>query len=309
MMHSLPLATRMRSLVSLSLIACVFVVAGCNLPRFNHERTEAKTIETEPLTKVQLVTFNGDVTVRTHDAPTVDVDIRYRGYGESEAAAEEACEQLTCDFVAEDGVLQILAQKPKDQWMASISFEVVVPSTCELDLKTSNGEVDIEGVSANVSMASSNGALRAKSFSGKLTAKTSNGRIEVEGVSGSVDLSTSNGRIELTGSIVGDANSLSTSNGRVKVQLPSTAAFAVDAKTSNGSIDCNFATQKISEEKKNQYIGVIGESSGEPAKLKIRTSNGSIDISELPQESQTPTTPTPTTDEPTAAEIEVLGEA
>lgn len=126
-------------------------------------------------------------------------------------------------------------------------------TTSELDLKTSNGSVNISKMTVRQS------AL----------VKTSNGAIICGGAFyGSSEFKTSNGRIELSGNLSGSI-SLKTSNGSITVNAdkPQTS-YGIHADTSNGSIKIN--DNKLSDE---YTIAAPGADS-----ITAKTSNGSINL-------------------------------
>lgn len=134
---------------------------------------------------------------------------------------------------------------------------ITAPPDANVDLRTSNGAIEVEGMTE----------------SGKL--RTSNGAIVLDDVRGEFDANTSNGRIDFTGEMTsGGTNSLTTSNGRVNVTLTGTPSIELDASTSNGKVTCELPILATSTGDKH-LEGTIGNGDAE---LRIRTSNGSITV-------------------------------
>ncbi|MEZ6137968.1 MAG: DUF4097 family beta strand repeat-containing protein [Pirellulaceae bacterium] len=279
------------------LLALIVPCAGCAVPRFEHERSEKLVIETQtlddaapsqPITLVDLSTFNGGITVKSHDLPTVAMEVTYKARGASEAEAAQNAEELSCEYGVDGGKLTIQAVKPAEQWFASAAFELSVPRESALKLKTSNGTVNVNGVSNNVTVNTSNGAVHLHSVYGDIQAHTSNGTIEVKDAIGTVSLKTSNGRIRFDGTLAGNENTLQTSNGSIDVQLDAAQLVEVEANTSNGRIKNSIATQEILDEGKKHLHVIIGDAADQAAspatKLKIKTSNGSVTISPITKE-------------------------
>jgi len=116
---------------------------------------------------------------------------------------------------------------------------LVVPKSIDLDLETSNGKIEVEGVevTALASLKSSNGRVILTGVGGDLMVKTSNGSIEIHDFNGQMDARTSNGSIDFTGTLRSDSeNELRTSNGSINVTLIDTPGVEVDASTSNGKV-------------------------------------------------------------------------
>ena len=60
----------------LLLVGCLPAMTGCvGIPRFSATRTETKELATEPLTALDVSTFNGDVNLRSWDRPEVVMEI------------------------------------------------------------------------------------------------------------------------------------------------------------------------------------------------------------------------------------------
>ncbi|MFK7738525.1 MAG: DUF4097 domain-containing protein [Pirellulaceae bacterium] len=270
----------MRSAVLL-LVGCVPVLSGCiGIPRYSATRTETKELATEPLTALDLSTFNGDVNVRSWDKPEVVMEINYKAYGTSEEAANANCETLTCDIQAEDGTLILKATKPSNQWSAAADFTITAPIDCGLKIHTSNGNVDIADFVAGANIKTSNGKIKLRNMADVVVAGSSNGTIDAAGMQGPVDFDTSNGRIMYSGRLVGEDNKFTTSNGRVEISLPEDSLTEVTAKTSNGRVKCDIPEQEVFKQKKNSMHVLVGTAKSEEpaAKANVRSSNGSITI-------------------------------
>ncbi|MEU9673846.1 MULTISPECIES: DUF4097 family beta strand repeat-containing protein [Streptomyces] len=123
----------------------------------------------------------------------------------------------------------------------------------------------------------SSGAIRLAQV-GSVEVTTSSGRVEMDGVTGTVQVRTSNGQINGTG-IKGDSIQAQTSNGRINL-TPDTPAD-VRAQTSNGAVTLTVpkASYKVTVDSNNgdQTIDVPSDPAGE-YELGVRTSNGDITV-------------------------------
>lgn len=287
----------------LPLLGLVVLASGCTSFSHTSERTEKESLETTPLSKLILSTFNGSVTIEAHDSPMVEMETTYKAYGKSEAEAEANCEAMDTELSAVDGVLKLTATKPSGQWMASASYKILIPRECKLDLKSSNGAINVTDMRGDVRVKTSNGSVNVKDVVGAVSVESSNGRLVVKDINGPVELTTSNGQIDFAGTLVGDKNTLRSSNGRIIVNVDIDSVVAVDASTSNGSISCvaeDYQEQPGSSKRKRSYM--IGKTEGvEPAVLQIRTSNGSIAIGDYQAKELLDT---PAQQEPTSGEVD-----
>ena len=140
-----------------------------------------------------------------------------------------------------------------------------------LDVRTSNGAIDVVG-GAEATLATSNGNVGARLVPGPVDVTTSNGGVALADVGGRTKVRTSNGRIRLESR--GDHRSvfdLKTSNGDVDVFLPGQPSARVDVRTSNGGIVVDGADE-VEGSKRRKTVRFGG---GEPA-CEVTTSNGDV---------------------------------
>jgi DUF4097 and DUF4098 domain-containing protein YvlB len=156
------------------------------------------------------------------------------------------------------------------------SIEIIAPADTVVDLRTSNGAIEVDGMADSGSLDTSNGKITLANARGDFDVRTSNGAIVVTEFVGTVTLSTGNGGIDFDGELTpGGRNELTTSNSSITVKLRGTPSVRLDASTSNGKITTDLPVLTISAGDK-RLSDDIGD--GE-AELRIRTSNGSVKIS------------------------------
>ena len=143
-------------------------------------------------------------------------------------------------------------------------------------LRTSNGKVVMENVSGDFDIRTSNGSVTLTAVEGNLTVESSNGAIIVRDGKGTFDIETSNGRIEFSGELTsGGDNTMRTSNGSVTVSLQGEASVELDASSSNGSVTSKLPILITRTQDEKHLVGTIGNGD---ADLLIRTSNGSVTV-------------------------------
>jgi DUF4097 and DUF4098 domain-containing protein YvlB len=99
-------------------------------------------------------------------------------------------------------------------------IEITAPSDTSVQLRTSNGRVEVISMHRSGTVHSSNGKIVLEDVVGDFDVTTSNGGVTVSRATGTCDIETSNGRIEFDGEIVpGGDNRMRTSNGSVEVTL------------------------------------------------------------------------------------------
>lgn len=233
--------------------------------------TVDRTFDVRPGAEVALTNVNGGIRISTWDQPRVRVVAEKEVEGDRNDV-KQALKELRVEIVPKDGGLVIMTHFPKESngvggffsWLtgddtdAQVSYELTVPRTMNLDIRNTNGSIRLSDVT------------------GQLELDTTNGKIEVARCAGSIEASTTNGSItaDLVKFTRGQPLRFETTNGRITVNMPADFAGDIDASTTNGSIDTDFpvTTTKFSE---NRLRGSVN---GGGTPLRLRTTNGSIDI-------------------------------
>jgi Putative adhesin len=142
-----------------------------------------------------------------------------------------------------------------------VDFEVTVPGTAALELKTNTGSIDVSGVSGRMSLTSNTGSVDVRN--GALTSSSI-----LSSNTGSISF---NGSIDKTG-----AYQFTTNTGSVNVTLPASSVFHVDATTDTGSITSDFPGVTVDHP---NFTGAVahGDVGNSPqATVTLRTNTGSI---------------------------------
>lgn len=191
----------------------------------------------------------------------------------------------------------IVDVKTSRQWWistgAGVDITITTPSHTDVELESSNGFIELQGLKGSGSLRTSNGKVILDTVQGDFDVRTSNGRIEVSSMSGDGIFKTSNSKVDLrdvdgeynvetsnspiffSGNMTaGGSNTLITSNGAVTVELTGTPSVVLDAETSNGEVTSELPIlATITREER--LVDKIGN--GE-AELYIRTSNSNVTI-------------------------------
>jgi hypothetical protein len=144
---------------------------------------------------------------------------------------------------------------------ASAEFIAELPPGVAVDARTTNGSVNIDGVSSGV------------------TAHSTNGNIEAWNVSGPLSISSTNGSVRVSADSLApeDAVSLSTTNGTVYAELPAGIQGTFDLSTVNGSVHSDLPIPAATQGRVARHLqGQIGQSA---RSVKLRTVNGTVTLS------------------------------
>ncbi len=140
---------------------------------------------------------NGGIAIHAWDRDSVEVHERIQAWGNTSGEAADIGRQMRVTVngakIRAEG---LLSRGRNTSW--SVSYDIWVPRSVNLDLVASNGPIGITGTNGAVNATTENGPLSLVGLSGKVHARTSNGPLHVslagrrwEG--GSLDAETTNG--------------------------------------------------------------------------------------------------------------------
>jgi hypothetical protein len=144
---------------------------------------------------------NGGISIHAWDRDSVEVHERIQASGYSSSEAADIGHQVRVSVndarVRADGPS---SGRRNSSW--SVSYDIWVPRSVNLDLQATNGPIGINGTRGSVNASTVNGPLSLIGLSGQVHARTSNGPLHVslagkrwEG--GSLDAETTNGPVSL----------------------------------------------------------------------------------------------------------------
>jgi DUF4097 and DUF4098 domain-containing protein YvlB len=255
-----------------TLIATALVLTAATASATKLEEKFEKTYDVRPGALVSLANVNGRIEVRAWDQPRVRIHAVKHVQASGAQRAKEAMDGLKIEISTGAGGLKVFTRYPKrmengfgildlmfgDNVNASVSYELMVPRTMNLEIENTNGGIVVSEVR------------------GSHRIDTTNGRIELERCAGDLEAETTNGaiRAELTDVTPGKSMRLETTNGRISLSAPPTLAANVDAATTNGSINTELPIT-TTHAKRRSLRGAIN---GGGPELRLRTTNGSIEI-------------------------------
>ena len=212
---------------------------------------------------------NGSIIVR----PSADDVIRVQAVLQRPNRQEYSVNQA-------GGTITVTVEQKSSFWNFNrgpqANIEITAPAATRVELRNSNGSVEVHGMQRSGNIRSSNGAITVEDVSGEFEIETSKGEVTAVRAVGTFQIKTSNGEIEFDGELVaGGDNLMRSSNGSVDVKLQETPSVELDASTSNGSRTTELPILTSSTGDEDHLTGTIGN--GE-AKLVVKTSNGSITI-------------------------------
>lgn len=229
-------------------------LAGCSVNLSSNLETETRSVSVEHRSgPIDVATENGAVVVKARPGlseVTINAEVRAR-------TQERLAQTMVIAERTGEGALRLRVQWPegKREGNEGVSFDIALPDATGATIVSTNGRIEIAGLSGEARLTTSNGRIMANNHDGALFATTTNGRIEATDIAGEARLTSSNGRL-IADRIAGPLTAR-TSNGAVQITLLPENPGPFSVSTSNGSV-------------------VLKGGKGLRASLDLKTSNGKI---------------------------------
>ncbi|MCA1573810.1 MAG: hypothetical protein LC770_04580 [Acidobacteria bacterium] len=195
---------------------------------------ESKTFSVAGSPHVNIVTFDGAITVRGWDKSEVMYTATKRGGDEQEL------KQVAIQTEQQGSSVSIIAKSEENNGAASL--DVYVPRNSTLHVSSQDGELNLEGVSGELTLRTGDGSIKVTNGGGQLQVNTGDGEIRIASFEGQVDARTGDGSISLDGKFTGLA--ARTGDGNISLSVPANSDFTIE--TNAEGID--NAGMTISEE-------------------------------------------------------------
>lgn len=194
------------------------------------------------------------------------------------AHAGRGVDQRTAERISVEGSKDVVSVLAPTLGLFGINLgtaviTVEVPPGTEIQCRTGNGSVRVDGAVGHAQVHSSNGSLTVDRAL-TLRADTSNGPVYVGSVEGEVELTTSSGEVHLGAS--GGRSTVKSSNGALTIGR---TGSPLSAKTSNGSITLGVLS---GEARLRTSLGAIRVDRVEGGRLDAATSMGEVDLAVAP---------------------------
>ena len=182
-------------------------------------------------------------------------------------------------------------------WRGGRDYYVKVPHDCDLNLRTSSGDIRVAGVRGNLFVQTTNGDVRLRDLAGNLIVNSASGDLQVDGFRGKLGLRTASGDIKTHSVTVSEVNASSASgdvtldlantppnnfelrtvSGELRLDMPEDARFRADIHTVSGTIKTGYARGQVdyrSTHKRETLLDVNGGG----VTIRLQTVSGDIYI-------------------------------
>jgi hypothetical protein len=202
---------------------------------------------------------NGGISVEGWERNEILVRAKVHAQAESESDAREIAREIEIDLGR-----TLRSNGPRtgrdEGW--SVSFEVFVPRSSNLELESKNGGISVEQVSGAIDFRTTNGGVNLAALGGEVSGSTTNGGLSIE--------------------LVGDAwngkgMDVRTTNGGLRIKIPDDYNAEIEAGTVNGGfrIDFPITVQGRIDRKIEATLGDGGQ------RIRAYTTNGGVVISKI----------------------------
>lgn len=267
------------ALLPFFLYACTIEVDDIGIGDANVRAVETETSDfpSADIQKVEISTENGSIETDVWNDDTIDITFEKwaTGYDEEDAIENIRDVEIHVDKDTHSGVLNIEIDFPKGigiNYGCSVSLSL--PAHLVMDLKSSNGAIEVSDSQSGFKCHTSNGAITTRNTAGDAELRTSNGKIAVRNHHGELNGRTSNGAldIDIVLPMQGECI-LKTSNGSATLSIPEETSAMLEASTSNGQVKMQSLDIAVTRMEKTEIKGRLGSGQGY---IDIETSNGSV---------------------------------
>jgi len=164
----------------------------------------------------------------------------------------------------------------------SIHVDLQVPRQIQSDVRTGDGNIDIQGIAGETRLRTGDGHIEALSLDGSLHAESGDGHVRVRGRLDMLTLHTGDGSIDadvLPGSKMSAGWRVETGDGSVTLRLPSNFGADLELHTGDGSISMDLPALTGVNSRHDKDI--TARLNGGGASLSVRSGDGSIHIRPL----------------------------
>jgi hypothetical protein len=277
-------------------IALAFLAVFISSPAWSyvHRESVEKVIPAEGRSTIRVSNPTGLIKVRPADGANVVLEAKKVAKAKTEDEARDLAEKARVRVIERGDEIEIkveLPSKTKHKSLLggilklSVSTHVTVelyldvPSSMELHLGSTSGDIDVEGARAGGHLGAASGDIWVSDCVGDFSIGVASGDIEVEGVevSGEVVVNTSSGDVTVHSVARGAVEvEIACSSGDIELVVAKGSSYHLELGTVSGGISCKvpLTVEKVS---RRELRGDVGSGGGS---VILSTSSGDIRVRE-----------------------------
>ena len=222
---------------------------------------------------------NGSIQVQGQ-ATQCQVTATITGRGWTETQARELVEQVQVRLEPVGNKITVVVQKPVSELAntISLSYDAKVPSPCNVELISHNGNITVRSTQGAAQCQTQNGRVNLDGCTGPVRAKSQNGNVEVLGFGQDLEATSQNGKVTLVQAVQAQPGArikAVSQNGSIHMTAAPNLSAKVRLTTQNGSIRTSRPITVEGKIERSRVTGTIGTGTGD---LILETQNGSITL-------------------------------
>jgi DUF4097 and DUF4098 domain-containing protein YvlB len=247
------------ALVSLSLAACDLAMSGF---REEAKDTWSKTYPLAANGRLEIVNTNGSINVTPTDGAQVEIQAERVAHAATQQGAKDLLQKVEMREEVSSDRIHVESRQPSMvgfHGSLEVRYTIRVPRSASVDLRETNGHVEVTGLTRETHLSTTNGHINGKKLDGTVHASTTNGRVDLDMASVTQDIEAE------------------TTNGSIVLRLPADASADVSARVTNGHIGVEGLPSLKAEDEnsRRRFSGRLG--AGGHA-IRLQTTNGGITL-------------------------------
>ena len=232
----------------------VITIAMIVLGLFSLANAETKEFDLAGISKVEVNSRSGDVSITAVDAGKATVTATKKQFGENCKLTIEKKGRTLFVEVEKTGVF-------KDD--CEVDFEITAPKTVVLDLDSGSGEIKVKGTSGDLSFNVGSGAVDIDAEIKKLEGKSGSGGVSIKGLTTGGSLRSGSGAINLVYRVAPVLGELDIKTGSASAEIVLPKATKVRTSFTAGS---------------GELTNEIGDSPDSKFKISMMAGSGNLHI-------------------------------
>jgi len=255
------------------LFVSIFLMGGNIVSGGTISETFKKQMSFQPGNLLSLSNQNGEIQISSWNRDEIEIIAFKKVRAADREQAEKMMQQLQVTIREHEDEIEIETEYPHKHgrsggffdWLFggsrncsySVEYEIKLPVSADLNINTTNGNIEVVDISGRLRLETTNGVIRAEEITGLLRCHTTNGDIKVA----------------ISDIPREEEMHFRTTNGSIRLYLPEDFAGFVDLNTTNGSIDSDFPIRTDNYRKRTHVRGRINSGDTD---LYCSTTNGNI---------------------------------
>ncbi len=152
-----------------------------------------------------------------------------------------------------------------------------------LEIDNNHRSVTAVGVGGGVELTARRGSVRLEEIQGPIRLESSYHPVNVRGFFSSLSVESEHAPITASTARIEGEIRLATTYSKIKLELPPTSSFQLEAKTTGGNIESDFRQPDWKETRSDEEVELHGVAGGGAAPVILKTSYGDIEIAKTQQ--------------------------